>query len=101
MVARSLLKYGADARAQDKDGSTPLHLTSKPGVARLLLEHGADATAQDKDGSTPSHVASDEGHEDVARLLLKQGSNRLSSMHISNPKEDIVGKHVDCHLAYN
>jgi ankyrin repeat protein len=42
-------------------------------LARILLEYGADATAQAKDGSTPLHLASTEGHGEVARILLERG----------------------------
>jgi ankyrin repeat protein len=56
-----LIEHGADARAQNRDGETPLHLALYWGqvdVARLLIEHGADRTAQNYDGETPLHLAS-------------------------------------------
>jgi ankyrin repeat protein len=74
-VARLLIEHGADATAQSKYGTTPLHGASREEVARLLLEHGADATAQTSDGSTPLHHASRKRHDDVSRLLLKHGAD--------------------------
>ena len=44
-------------------------------VARLLIEHGADAVAQSKDGTTPLHQASERGHVNVAQLLIEHGAD--------------------------
>ena len=76
--ARALLKYGADANAQDKNNSTPLHWASEGGhikVALVLFEHGADATTHDKNSSTPLHWASKRGHVEFARMLFKHGAD--------------------------
>jgi len=80
-VARLLIEHGADATAQNKDGTTPLHRASERGdvdVARLLIEHGADATAQGMHGRTPLHRASERGDVDVARLLIEHGADATS-----------------------
>jgi cytohesin len=72
-VSRLLVEHGADVRAQNKEGSTPLHLASRHGsvgVARFLLEHGADVTTEDNEGLTPLHLASREGYMDVERLIV-------------------------------
>jgi len=71
-------EHGADAAAQRKDGTTPLHRASEQGhmdVTRLLIEHGADVTAQSKDGTTPLHLASSAGHVDLARVLIDHGAD--------------------------
>jgi ankyrin repeat protein len=55
-IMRPLLERGADADAQDKHRSTPLHLASRCrnlGAVRLLLEHGANANVRNDDGWTP------------------------------------------------
>jgi ankyrin repeat protein len=84
-VARVLLKYGADMKAQDKDGRTPLHAaasrsSSSQGleVVQALLEKGADAKARDQDGRTPLHVAAGSWSSqrlEVVQALLKKGAN--------------------------
>ena len=70
-----LVEHGADVSAQDKDGSTPLHLAlslwGNVDVARMLVERGADVSAQDKDGSTPLELASI-GGLDMAQMLAPQ-----------------------------
>ncbi|KAF7507943.1 hypothetical protein GJ744_009977 [Endocarpon pusillum] len=39
-------------------------------VVRVLLDGGADATVKDDRGGTPLLLAIEEGHEDIAKLLL-------------------------------
>ena len=71
-------EHGADAAAQDKDGTTPLHLVSGRGrvdLARLLIECSADAEAQSEEGMTSLHLASKGGHVDLARLLIERGAH--------------------------
>jgi ankyrin repeat protein len=78
-LARVLLENGADASAQDKNNSTPLHWASGCGLvelARVLLENGADASAQDKDKSTPLHRVSESGQVAFVRVLLQQDEYR-------------------------
>ena len=79
-----LLEHGSDVTAQNKDGSTPLHLAStlsgypteeRAETARILLEGGADVTAQDKDGRTPLDLASsDQRFAKVVQVLLHHGA---------------------------
>ncbi|KAG8085663.1 hypothetical protein GUJ93_ZPchr0010g8967 [Zizania palustris] len=42
---------------------------------RELLEHGLDVDSEDHDGATALRVALDEGHADVARLLVMNGAS--------------------------
>jgi len=77
-LTRLLIEHGADAAAQNDDGTTPLHEASEGGhvdLARLLIEHGADVAAQTKYGTTPLHGASLRGHVDLARLLIEHGAD--------------------------
>ena len=73
-LARMLLENGADASAQDKNNSTPLHWASGCGLvelARVLLEYRADPRSQDKDNSTPLHRVSERGQVTFVRILLQ------------------------------
>jgi ankyrin repeat protein len=54
------LDHGADVRAFNDNGDTPLHIAAAAnaeGLVRLLAEHGADLEAQDKSGRTPLDIA--------------------------------------------
>ena len=73
-AVRVLLKLGADVKAQNKYGLTPLHLTSQV-VAHTLLERGANVVAQSDSGWTPLHMVSRRGHAEVARILLEYGAD--------------------------
>ncbi|MGF9824432.1 ankyrin repeat domain-containing protein, partial [Brevibacillus agri] len=50
-----LLGQGADVRASNDEGITPLHIVLYPQIAALLIRHGADVNAAADDGSTPLH----------------------------------------------
>lgn len=82
-VVRVLLENGADVRARDNFGFTPLHCVAswctstrfgnKYGsaeIACVLLGAGALVDAQDRDGWTPLHHAVRFGSEAIVRVLL-------------------------------
>jgi len=54
-----LIKHGADVRAANGTGQTPLHLAIGRGdaIVRYLAEHGAPLDAKDSSGRTPLDVA--------------------------------------------
>jgi ankyrin repeat protein len=73
----TLLANGADPRAMDLDGNTPLHhaaRSSDPGVAALLRDAAAEITALNHDGLTPLGVACASGNWRLARFLLERGA---------------------------
>jgi ankyrin repeat protein len=75
-----LVENGADAKAKNKDGSTPLHEVSyswraSVDLARILVENGADTTSQDKHGSTPLQRASLTGNLDLVRFFVDNGAD--------------------------
>jgi ankyrin repeat protein len=95
-VAELLLAHGADVRARDNRGETPLHKSAgncdtvgncgtvrmhwaaadgHKSVAELLLAHGADVNAKRNDGYTPLHLAGVWDHMDVLEVLLAKGAD--------------------------
>ena len=76
---RALLDRGADPKASDKNGWTPLHLAaqfSDPAVVTLLLDRGADSKARTKGGTTPLHGAAQSNRSPaVFTLLLDRGAD--------------------------
>lgn len=73
----TLLANGADSRAADADGNTPLHhaaRSSDPGVAALLRDAAAEVDALNHDGWSPLAIACQVGNWRLARFLLERGA---------------------------
>ena len=73
----TLLANGADPRATDADGNTPLHhaaRSSDPGVAALLRDAAAEIDALNLEGHSPLAVACLAGNWRLARFLLERGA---------------------------
>jgi uncharacterized protein len=71
-LARALVAAGADVRATQQDGVTPLHEAAHIGrvdLVQLLLEHGADPAARDGKGRTAADFAREGGHSEVLAVL--------------------------------
>ncbi len=76
-IVRLLLHGGADAKAKDDDGITPLFLAvnnRQAGAAHLLIAKGADVNARRQTDRTLLHDAAARGHLDVAEVLLAHGA---------------------------
>lgn len=74
----TLLANGADPRALDADGNTPLHhaaRSSDPGVAALLRDASAEIDALNNDGHSPLALACQAGNWRLARFLLERGAS--------------------------
>lgn len=72
------LSEGADAKATEPDGTTPLHYAAHFADARLiaaLLKAKADPNARNEFGSMPLAEAATTGNAEAVRLLLKAGAN--------------------------
>ena len=73
----TLLANGADPRAADADGNTPLHhaaRSSDPGVAALLRDAAAELDVLNAEGVTPLGMACAAGNWRLARFLLERGA---------------------------
>jgi hypothetical protein len=70
----TLLTNGADTRAADAEGNTPLHysaLSREATVAAMLLDAGADLGAMNREGLTALGMACAAGNELLVRYLLE------------------------------
>lgn len=75
-VAQLLLEHGADVRAVNDEGVTPLHLASTAEMASLFLDNGAEIDALTHDGITPLNLAASEYRSvDLIQELLRRGAN--------------------------
>jgi ankyrin repeat protein len=78
-LCKMLIERGADVKARNEAGCTPLHeAVLAPEAARvtaLLIRHGADMNAKDAEDRAPLHKASSMGHLDHCRALLDIGAD--------------------------
>lgn len=73
----TLLANGADPRATDAEGNTPLHhaaRSSDPGVAALLRDAAAQVDVPNHEGVTPLGMACASGNWRLAKFLLERGA---------------------------
>jgi len=76
-IAAHLLQAGADARAVDAAGGSPLLFAAaaaSPEFLKSLLDRGADPNRRDIDGVSPLMVAATNGNLDAAGVLLGHGA---------------------------
>ena len=74
---RLLLLNGADIKARDERGETPLHCACKAGfwsAVDLLLDHHADINLKDINGLTPLDQAKSNDHVEIIDLLRARGA---------------------------
>ncbi|KAK6515517.1 hypothetical protein TWF506_007850 [Arthrobotrys conoides] len=79
-VISTLLEHGCDARNQNRDGGTALHIAVERAfelAVSLILSSGAviDINAQNSEGDTSLHLAMSSGSKDIVKLLVKAGAN--------------------------
>jgi ankyrin repeat protein len=62
----------------DRGGWTPLHHAAgvnKRATVEFMVEKGADINARTNDGRSPYNIAEENGHKDMAGLILKLGGD--------------------------
>lgn len=68
----SLLKHGANVKASDRRGMTPLMYAASyaaPDVVKMLIVHGADPKLRDGNGHTAMWWAKSHSNAKAARVL--------------------------------
>ncbi|MFM2124238.1 MAG: hypothetical protein RL328_689, partial [Acidobacteriota bacterium] len=73
-----LLKAGANPKAANREGATPLWIASvngHPGIIQSLLNAGADANEKLPLGRTPLMLAARTGNVSAMRVLIDKGAN--------------------------
>lgn len=78
-LCKLLIKRGADVKAVNEAGCTPLHeavlAENASLITVLLIKHGADINAKDREDRSPLHKASSMGHIDHCKALIDIGAN--------------------------
>ena len=78
IIAQELIKAKAALNIENKDGDTPLHVSTNYGhtdITEALLAASANLELQNKDGDTPLHVAACRGRSDFVRMLINAGAD--------------------------
>ena len=81
-VVGALLRRGADARALNAVGCSPLHFADSPEMTERLLKAGADANAPAWSDITPLHLAIISCRPDLVAILIAGGADPYSVMRI-------------------
>ena len=83
---RCLIEEGANVKAANGRGFTPLHLcmistryeSEQAGLARFLLDRGADASAVTNEGDTPLHLGASRCAVEGVKVLLDRGADVMA-----------------------
>jgi ankyrin repeat protein len=83
-IARMLVDHGADLKAVNDYGQTPLHVAIVESdlrgeiyledTVRMLVDRGADIHSRDSDGRTPLHDAAKGGNNTALEILIERGA---------------------------
>ncbi len=77
-AVKPLLEKGANIKARNAYGWTPLHLAARTdGTANMeiLIDHGADINVMDDIGQTPLMMAAESGHVNAVKMLVARGAD--------------------------
>ena len=81
-ICRLLLDKGAQVKAKNIGGVTPLHFAAQQGyveIVRLLCDHGADIEARSNHGGRPLHSAVWQGHISVVKELIEERNAEINA----------------------
>jgi|GEM_PF-3101120 len=87
-VAKFLISKGADIRATDKVGFTPLTMAAfaeNIELAKILISAGADVNAKGQSGDTPLTTTIYKGNVEIAKFLISKGANVNVKTHNGTP----------------
>ena len=73
--AKQAIADGANVKAKDDEGWTPLHFAQTKEIAELLIAKGADVNAQTINGETPLHHAVSDMRKQVVSVLIDNGAD--------------------------
>ncbi len=73
--AKQAIADGANVKAKDDEGWTPLHFAQTKEIAELLIAKGADVNAQTINGETPLHSAVSDMRKQVVSVLIAKGAD--------------------------
>lgn len=81
LLAKRLIRHGADVRVGNSEGATALHYATSFGntqMVSLLINYGAEIEARTLDGRTPLHhaAASPSDSSATVEILLQAGANK-------------------------
>ena len=104
MVATVLLlvNCGADSKAVNTNGQTPLHTAADgendcPELCELLLKHDAKIDAVDEGGNQPLHLACKHDHSETVKLMVSHGADvDAVNKHGQTPLHTTAGGKKDC-----
>ena len=94
-VVAALKKAGADLKARDKKGRTPLHTAAvfgkTPAVVTALIKAGADLKAKDKRGRTPLQFAKKFSKTPGIVAVLKKAAGPPKKTRVAVKKRKLSG----------
>ena len=75
VLLRALIDGGADLKATDNQGRTPLHHAATREHVMMLINKAADVNAVDANGQTPLHTFAAAGDKTIVGLLLSRDAD--------------------------
>ena len=93
-TAKWLIEQKADVNTVSYNGFTPMHVVTHGAVARLLIKAGANLKAKDNWGKTPLQNAAQMEHRDVCEAILEAGFAIDLTTALWLGKRDLVKKMI-------
>ena len=85
-MARLCISHGAEVRAKDKWGVTPLHCASQEGwleIVEILVAAGASHDDRNYQDNAPIHLAANNNHTGVVRFLVQEAGCPVDLVSVS------------------